>query len=381
VDANPATGDSFESIMHLLKRTEARHNEAPHPEITQALVRAEFMSSEERLRLIREDAKFHCEGRTLEAEQPVEEQAEDLELEIKIDIFVENATLFLTVKSISTEAHPEYQIVNLSPSHCIGYKQKGIAGNRWKQIRPGRSKSYFWENPLLTRQTRSLMVQLGKNELVEQEFGNRFNLPGKSSINETSIEEASQQMSQKSDRSNVSIQLDNIGQEACIETNDPALGRLMLRVYIKGPTKILEIIPEHTIKALAYSRTMLEEQRTVLSSFKEGAIKRGHLFGTQTTDDKRLGVYMKSLLERVRSVQRELFEEALKEMQETFESQDNENRNFETEKRTLILADMRAQYQQSHLSLFGLTPKSTHQITVSIFEAKGLKTLLMQVTL
>ena len=42
----------------------------------------------------------------------------------------------------------------------------------------------------------------------------------------------------------LNITVDSIGQQTYIDTGDKKLKRLLLRIVIKGPTKVLEISPE-----------------------------------------------------------------------------------------------------------------------------------------
>lgn len=61
---------------------------------------------------------------------------------------------------------------------------------------------------------------------------------------------------------------DSIGQQTYIETGDPKLRKLLLRILIKGPTKVLEISPErdNMQDALDYCDNMVIHTITLVSA-------------------------------------------------------------------------------------------------------------------
>lgn len=167
VNGIKAEGKNFDTIMHLLKKSNRG------PDGVSSGQYAEFMSSEEKLASIRRDA-FHKKAADksealITGSSASEVREGEEELAIRIDVHIKSATMFIVLKPVEAGTPAEYMIVNCSPSHSVMYKQKGIRGNRWLEVAPGESCGYFWEHPLLKQ--RVLLVQLGRNELMEHDAG------------------------------------------------------------------------------------------------------------------------------------------------------------------------------------------------------------------
>ena len=170
VNGVKASGQNFDKIMHLLKRSnrtliaEGQSNGSGQ---MGEMVNAEFMSSEEKLSMIRQDALIQKSERKLVEDVQVQpDDGGSKELAIKVSIRIESATIFITTRLVDPETPPEYLIMNRSPSHSLVYKQRGLRGNKWLKVMPGEAKAYYWENPF---KQRVLLLQLSKNILLEQD--------------------------------------------------------------------------------------------------------------------------------------------------------------------------------------------------------------------
>ena len=81
---------------------------------------------------------------------------------LRLKIFEKEASIFITCNEIDPEVKPEYIFENLSASHYIHYKQKGVTGNNWCSLAPGQQIPYIWEDPF---RPHKLMVKAGRNVL------------------------------------------------------------------------------------------------------------------------------------------------------------------------------------------------------------------------
>lgn len=170
VNGVKASGQNFDKIMLLLKRSnrtliaEGQNNGSGQ---MGEMVNAEFMSSEEKLSMIRQDALIQkSERKQAESSELLPEDEGIKELAMKVSIRIESATIFITIRLVDPETPPEYLILNRSPSHSLVYKQRGLRSTKWLKVMPGEGKAYFWENPF---KQRVLLLQLSKNVLLEQD--------------------------------------------------------------------------------------------------------------------------------------------------------------------------------------------------------------------
>lgn len=350
-----------------------------------------------------------------EAAAVLNDDANDEEFAIKATVRIENATIFIILRPVEPNHPPEYLIVNRSSSHSLIYKQKGLRGNTWSQIKPGASQNYFWENPL--HKQRSLYLQLGRNELLGQDLGNYMR--GSTPQETRSSQQALLKIEKSSGcltvllginesisfipwlRSSCYLLLDGIGAISYIDTFDAILGRLLVRVFIKGPTKVLEISPEvdNVYSAHSYAEAMvcsdapslltfcahhtqlslqIEEQITLLKRFRDSSLM------SATTTENKIALNIRSIQDIIRSFQKSYEDEdrthSLLEASSPLQSppirapaaapSQLEPSSFRPEHSITI--------PTTNASVFGLAITKRNQILVRVFEARELKTLLMQ---
>jgi hypothetical protein len=217
VNGVKASGQNFDKIMMLLKRsnrTLISEGEANGSGQVGQPANAEFMSSEEKLSIIRKDAMIQLgvgeqEAAVVSRKLELEEHRDISEIAVKVSIRVENATVSISLQPVDPEAPPEYLVVNKSPSHSITCKQKGLRGDKWLEIKPGSSATYYWDNPF---KQRLLMVQLAKNTLIEQEQSSH-------NVNEGKDWRGSRQALAKVEKTSVAVELGRYHCTVCLTEN------------------------------------------------------------------------------------------------------------------------------------------------------------------
>jgi hypothetical protein len=276
IDDYEVSGHKFENAMTILK---------DKGKTCGCVVR--LRTVEEKIRLIRVKAykqsvnsqsfqRARIEKHSFEAVSTVPSEDENIsennqimqELLLKIDIKLVEASIVIAVSSVDVNAKSEYQIDNQSVSHSIYYKQKGLTGNNWKKLEPGKSSNYIWEDPF---KARKLLVRSGSNLLcphgltaIEPDLATAFN-----DIGNNIVKNPLGYVSGDNLKDCVTVSLDEIGFEEQLPLEDTE-SKLIITVVSNGPTKRLQISPafNYVMREIRYSTEFINEQINLLETLK-----------------------------------------------------------------------------------------------------------------
>eukprot|EP01035_Chromulina_nebulosa_P017521 gene17521-23082_t len=286
------------------------------------------------------------------------------DIAVRIDIKTCEAFSAIIVSPVNDKSTSEYRVDNMSVSHLIYYKQKGITGNTWSCIAPGYSTSFIWEDPFKPHR---LLVLAGRNVLLpesELDIEDLTKISGSDLISNTTMGCIS---GVAVDLSITEIYFDDIGQtkQLPLPRSD---ARLLLEVKSQGPAKTLVISPDlNQLKyELKYTTIFVNEQILELNEFASRL--RPLLSETKSygSVENILNSNMKIILQKFRDSQEALF---------------NEYRNYmtrhstESNKSSFPIYDNHIYKLTSYSpieSVLGLHISKQHQLLIDVLEAKDL---------
>lgn len=262
IDNEPIINQEFEEIMRALKLKQVDTG-----------CTLTLLTVEEKMRRIRESAITGVEDdltgfRSLNSNlSPVkslkkaELVSEDhpKEISIKVEMRAVDSSIFMIISHI--DERPEYRVENFSCCHTLHFRQKGVSGNRWATLDPGKSETYIWDDPLKPHR---LLLRVGKNLLCPSPERNNclsaiYEHSFRSGFNQDMIS---------------SVLFDDIGYKVEIPINNME-ARLLGIVESEGPTKVLCVSPHDRIQEdeLKFGINFSNEQLSCLTDLRTSLLK------------------------------------------------------------------------------------------------------------
>ncbi len=189
------------------------------------------------------------------------------QLLMRIEVRQVEASVLVLIDNVKNK-ETEYRIYNHSLSFILLYKQRGIPGNHWRELAPGCSTGYLWDDPF---KPRKLVLKVGANLLCptprEEPKINILNTVG--NMTDDFITQPISYLAggASQDDRGLLVNFDEIGFKAQLSVPQ-TLQSLSVEVSSEGPAKTLNIFPAGQpvtiVKEIYYTNELLIGQSAMI---------------------------------------------------------------------------------------------------------------------